>query len=431
MNLVKSGAIRQLSLASPLRFLVPFCACFLIGYGDCLAETRPVTERIADGLKGEWGQLKLNLRYRYEQVDQEDLQTAEGDPLRVRLGYLTPQYKGLQGYLEGLVNTTVFVDDFNDTVSGEKTEYAAIPDPDDEEINQAWLSWDTIGSTTLKGGRQKLAYDNQRFVSWCAFRQLEQTFDSVTLLSKAIGNLDLNAAYVWNVLNVKNQEASMQTPLLNIKYLFPGVGALSGYGYWLDYSDADTSGSFPFAYSSQTYGLRFAGKPEVSETFTLLYEAEYANQSDFGDNQKSFAADYYHLVGGVTFPLEESVVRGITAQVGYEVLGSDDGVPFQTPLGANHKFNGWADIFGINKPENGLRDFYAAITGNVGPLNLDFRYHDFSADEGGSDYGSEFDFKVAWKFKKHYTLAAIYASYDADEFKTDTDKLWLELTVNF
>ncbi|MGI9537664.1 MAG: hypothetical protein ACR2PB_11395, partial [Desulfocapsaceae bacterium] len=84
-----------------------------------------------------------------------------------------------------------------------------------------------------------------------------------------------------------------------------------------------------------------------------------------------------------------------------------------------------------NKPENGLRDFYASIMGNVGPLNLDFRYHDFSADEGSSDYGSEFDFKVAWKFKKHYTLAAIYASYDADEFKTDTDKLWLELTVNF
>ncbi len=418
-------------MSGPLRFLVPFCACFSIFSGNCLAETNTITEHIADSLKGEWGQLKLNLRYRYEQVDQEDLETAKGDPLRLRLGYLTPQYKGLQGYLEGMVNTTVFVDDFNDTISGEKAEFAAIPDPNDEEINQLWLSWDTVGTTKLKGGRQKLAYDNQRFVSWCAFRQLEQTFDSVTLLNEAIGNLDLNVAYIWNVLNVKNQESNMQTPLLNIKYLFPGVGALSGYGYWLDYSDADTSGSFPFAYSSQTYGLRFAGKADVSETFDVLYEAEYANQSDFGDNPESFAADYYHLVGGVTLPLEGSLVSGITAKVGYEVLGSDEGVPFQTPLGANHKFNGWADIFGINKPQSGLRDFYASIMGNVGPLNLDFRYHDFSADQGSSDYGSEFDFKVAWKFKRHYTLAAIYASYDADEYKTDTDKLWLELTVNF
>ena len=223
----------------------------------------------------------------------------------------------------------------------------------------------------------------------------------------------------------------MQTPLLKINYQFPGLGALSGYGYWLDYNDANSSGSVPFAYSSQTFGLRFAGKRDVSETFNLLYEAEYANQSDYGNNPKAFAANYYHLVGGVAFPLEGALVSRVHARVGYEMLGSDDGVPFQTPLGANHKFNGWADIFGINKPENGLHDFYASIMANVGTLNLDFRYHDFSADEGGSTYGSEFDFKIAWKFKKHYNLAAIYASYDADEYKTDTDKLWLELTVEF
>ena len=431
MSDIKTIVTRQLAISSPLQIFVPFCLCLLIFYGDCIAETRTATERIADTLKGDWGQLKFNLRYRYEQVDQDNLKKAKGDPLRLRFGYLTPQYKGLQGYLEGIVNTTVFVDDFNDTISGEKTEYAAIPDPNDEELNQVWLSWDTVGATNLKGGRQKIAYDNQRFISWCAFRQLEQTFDSVTLLNKAIGNLDLSAAYVWNILNVKNQEASMQTPLLNIKYLFPGLGALSGYGYWLDYSDADNSGSSPFAYSSQTFGLRFAGKTDAADSFDLLYEAEYANQSDYGDNPKSFAADYYHLVGGVVFPLEGSLVSGINAKIGYEVLGSDNGVPVQTPLGANHKFNGWADIFGINKPANGLRDFYASLMGNVGPLNLDFRYHDFSADEGSSDYGSEFDFKVAWKFKKHYMLAAIYASYEADEYKTDTDKLWLELTIDF
>ena len=431
MSSFQNRVPEKLSLNGLWRFFLPFCACFLIFYGNASAETGTVTERIADSMKGEWGQLKFNLRYRYEQVDQEDLETAKGDPLRLRFGYLTPQYKGLQGYLEGLVNTTVFIDDFNDTISGEKTEFAAIPDPNDEVVNQVWLSWDTVGTTNLKGGRQKIAYDNQRFVSWCAFRQLEQTFDSVTLLNKAIGNLDLNAAYVWNVLNVKNQESSMQTPLLNLKYQFPGIGALSGYGYWLDYSDADTSGSFPFAYSSKTFGLRFAGRADLSETFNLLYEAEYANQSDFGDNPESFAADYYHLVGGVTFPLEGSLVSGITAQIAYEVLGSDDGVPFQTPLGANHKFNGWADIFGINKPENGLRDLYASIVANIGPVNLDLRYHDFSADEGGSEYGSEFDCKIAWKFMRHYTLAAIYASYDANEFKTDTDKFWLELTIDF
>ena len=223
----------------------------------------------------------------------------------------------------------------------------------------------------------------------------------------------------------------MQTPLLNVKYVFPVLGALSGYGYWLDYSDAESSGSSPFAYSSQTLGLRFAGKADVSSAAAILYEAEYAKQSDFGDNPRSFAADYYHLVGGLSFPLEGSLVTKLQAKVGYEMLGSDNNVPFQTPLGANHKFNGWADIFGINKPEDGLHDVYGAIKANVGPVSLDLRYHDFSADEGGRDYGTEFDCKIAWKFQKHYTLAAIVASYDAEEFKTDTDKFWLELTIEF
>ena len=113
------------------------------------------------------------------------------------------------------------------------------------------------------------------------------------------------------------------------------------------------------------------------------------------------------------------------------MLGSDNGIPFQTPLGANHKFNGWADIFGINKPADGLQDFYGAIEAAIGPVKLDLIYHDFTADEGGGDYGTEIDAKLAWKIKKHYTLAASYASYDADEYKSDTDKLWLELIVEF
>ena len=398
---------------------------------NCLAENAAVTERIANNLKGEWGQVKFNIRYRYEEVRQDGLETAQGDPIRLRFGYLTPKYAGLQGYVEGLANTTVFVDDFNDTVSGSNKEFASIPDPDDEAINQAWVSWDTIGNTMLNGGRQKIAYDNQRFVSPCAFRQLEQTFDAVTLVNTIVGNTTVSAAYVWNILNIKNQEPSMQTPLLNLKYTFPGIGSISGYGYWLDYSDAEDSGATPYAYSSQTVGLRFSGEIGVTEPLNFLYTAEYARQSEYGDNPESFDADYYHLVGGLSFPAKDFLFNNISAKVGFEMLGSDNGIPFQTPLGANHKFNGWADIFGINKPADGLQDFYGAFEAAIGPVKLDLIYHDFTADEGGSDYGTEIDAKLAWKIKKHYTLAASYASYDADEYKSDTDKLWLELIVEF
>ncbi len=52
-------------------------------------------------------------------------------------------------------------------------------------------------------------------------------------------------------------------------------------------------------------------------------------------------------------------VKGIgTLGVGYELLGSDDGVAaFQTPLATLHKFNGFADQFLVT-PAGGLQDIY-------------------------------------------------------------------------
>ena len=52
-------------------------------------------------------------------------------------------------------------------------------------------------------------------------------------------------------------------------------------------------------------------------------------------------------------------------------------------------------------------------------------YRDFQADEGGAEYGSEIDLLAAKKFDKHYTAGIKYASYNADDFAVDTDKLWL------
>ena len=80
------------------------------------------------------------------------------------------------------------------------------------------------------------------------------------------------------------------------------------------------------------------------------------------------------------------------------MYGSDNGVSFQIPLGANHKYNGWADIFGKTKPASGLRDLYGTIGTSIVGVKVDLEYHDFQADAGGSDYGTEFDIKIAHKF---------------------------------
>lgn len=49
-----------------------------------------------------YGQIKLNLRYRYEMADvaNNTRDTAHANTLRMRLGYLTPEFHGLQAFAE-------------------------------------------------------------------------------------------------------------------------------------------------------------------------------------------------------------------------------------------------------------------------------------------------------------------------------------------
>ena len=397
--------------------------------GVGLAAENTVNDQIQDALQGDWGQIKLNLRYRFEHVEQDGLKTTNGDPIRLRLGYLTPKFAGFQAFAEFEGNTPVFEDDYNDTTNG-KTEYAVIADPSEGELNQGWLSFDTIPDTVIKGGRQKILLNNQRFVGAVGWRQMEQTFDAVDLINTSLGALSAQGMYIWNVRNIFSQDVNMQSPLLNLKYTFQDIGSLTGYGYWLDYNDPDDSGPFPFAFSTQTIGLRFNGSTAVADNLKLLYTAEYASQSDYQDNPEDYTADYYHFIGGLLAPNSGSMLTNISGKLAYEVLGSDNGVSFKTPLGTNHGFNGWTDQF-LTVPPDGLRDLYGILSSTIAGVKVDLIYHDFRADEGGSDYGTEFDAMLTKRFASHYTLQAKYANYNADEYKTDTQKFWLQFTVAF
>ncbi|WP_136805691.1 alginate export family protein [Desulfosediminicola flagellatus] len=400
--------------------------------GASYASTENVADKdkIEETLKGDWGQITFNLRYRYEYVDQKGLKSTSADPIRLRLGYLTPKFSGFQAFAEFEGNTPVFADDYNDTTN-DKTEYAVIADPSEGEINQGWLSYESIPDSMVKAGRQRLLLDNQRFVGAVGWRQMEQTFDAVNIFNTSIGNFAADASFIWNVRNIISADVRMQSPLLNLKYTFKGIGSLTGYGYWLDYDDPDNSGPFPYAFSTQTFGLRFNGQTMVAEnSLKLLYTAEYASQSDYSDNPEDYTTNYYHLIGGITVPKSNSLVTDITGKIGYEVLGSDNGVSFKTPLGTNHVFNGWADQF-LTVPPEGLNDIYASLSSIIAGIKVDLIYHDLQSDKGDSKYGTEFDMMLTKKFGSHYTLQAAYANYNADEYKTDTEKFWLQFTVAY
>ena len=403
---------------------------FLIGTSYAFAQETASKDKIEDALNGDWGQIKFNLRYRYEYVDQEGLESANGDPIRLRLGYLSPKFGGFQGFAEFEGNTPVFADDYNSTKNG-KTDYAVIADPSKGELNQGWLSYESIPDTVAKAGRQRVLLDNQRFIGAVGWRQMEQTFDAVNIFNSSIGNFTADATYIWNVRDIKSEDVNMTSPLLNLKYIFKDIGSLTGYGYWLDYDDPDNSGPFPFAFSTQTFGLRFNGQTSIMEdSLKLLYTAEYASQSDYQNNPEDYSADYYHFIGGITAPNSDSLITNITGKIGYEDLGSDSGVSFKTPLGTNHAFNGWADQF-LTVPPEGLNDIYGNLSGIIAGVTVDLIYHDFQSDEGDSDYGTEYNMMLTKKFGSHYTLQAAYANYNADEYKTDTEKFWLQFTVAY
>lgn len=105
---------------------------------------------------------------------------------------------------------------------------------------------------------------------------------------------------------------------------------------------------------------------------------------------------------------------------------------FITPLGTNHAFQGWADLFLVT-PKDGIRDIFGTLTTTLdkGDIALTGVYHAFYDDTGNVHYGDEWNFMATKKFGKHYTLLAQYAYYNADHFNTDTQKIWVQGNINF
>ncbi|MCP5118773.1 MAG: hypothetical protein GY953_48800, partial [bacterium] len=156
----------------------------------------------------------------------------------------------------------------------------------------------------------------------------------------------------------------------------------------------------------------------------LLYELEYATQSDAGDNPRKIDAEYLHAVLG-------GQLRGVTVKAGWERLdGSSRDGQFNTPLATLHAWNGWADKF-LATPTNGLEDLYLALDGKVGKIGWKAVYHDFTAATGGADYGQELDLQLTCKASWNQTFGLKAALYDADTFATDTDKLMLWTAYQF
>lgn len=365
------------------------------------------------------GEAKLSFRYRYEGVDQDGLpEDAHASTLRTRLAYQTPTDQLIQLTLEAdnvLRLGGANFSDGNRTVAG----HPVVADPNGTEINQALLTIKPGDSAQFRLGRQRINYDDQRFVGGVGWRQNEQTYDAVRADFKVHEALTVDYSYLWNINRIFGPEGGAQAAdwdcqchLLNIGVRPWQNAKLALFGYSLDLEDAP-------ALASRTVGLRLDGTHKTSDALQLNYLLSYASQSDAGDNPTNYSAPYWHVRFG-------AARKGLKASLGLEVLGGDANVPgarFVTPLATLHAFNGWADKF-LATPATGLQDLYLRLDAPIGGFKATIFYHDFSAEAGSQDYGSEWDLAVSRKITEHLSLLGKFAHYDADGLATDTRKLW-------
>ena len=402
----------------------------LIAAVSAIGFATPAVAKVGDPIAlGEDVSLDIiaNARLRYEMVEQDNaLDDANAVTLRGRLGAeLTVSSFKFLAEGEGSV---ALVDDYNDTLPGNGVEpYSVVADPENLELNRLQLSY-AKGGYTLTVGRQRIIYDNARFVGNVGWRQNEQTFDAVRGQAK-IGPVSLDATYSISqrtIFGVDSPREAMDGDLILLNGGFDlGVVKLKSFAYLLDYDAGQAFNSLPF--SSQTYGvLATASIPLGIAKLDLV--ASVATQSELGLNPVSYTTDYYNLEAAVGW-------AGFTLKAGYEELGSDGGITsFQTPLATLHAFNGWADMF-LTTPASGLRDYYGSIgkgfsVPGVGKFNALVVYHEFDSDTGGLGYGSEWDAQVGFKVGP-VGLLVKYANYNAEGFGIDTKKLWLQAEYSF
>lgn len=402
-NTVIWGTIRMMNLKT-LGAAVTALVC---------ASTLPAAAEVTFGEALKNGDVTLGFRLRYEEVNPEVGDTADLTSLRTRLTYTSALYHGWSAGIE--------VDDV--THLGNDDGLTAITDPDGTEVNQAYVAY-TFGATTAKYGRQRILLDNQRFVGGVGFRQNEQTYDGFTVRNKSLADTELFLAYVYNVNRIFGEDDARgdnesDTWLLNARYSGFAAGSLTGYAYLLENEDIPS-------FSADTYGVRFAGA-----TGKFGYALEYATQSDAYNNPANYTADYVLAEGSYQ-------LGGVKVLAGYELLGADgrEG-QFITPLATLHKFQGWNDMFlggGSGNIPGGIEDRYVTASSSVAGFNITVEYHSLVSDDSSASGMDKLGSEVGISLDKKYgpvLLGIKYSDYSADDFGSDSDKLWLTAEATF
>lgn len=401
-------------------------AVFLLAAGLAAAQENG-SPSLADALTN--GEAGLDLRYRYEHVNQDGFgENANASTLRLRLNYQTGSWLNWSGFAEFDYIGELLFRDFNSLggSSPNRDQYPVVADPKGPDLNQLYIDFKPQDDTRLRLGRQRIVLDNQRFVGDVGWRQNTQTYDAFGITYGGITRTEMFYSYIGAVRTILGNDVAAgrqdsDTHLLHANLSLSSAWQLAPYYYLIDNNDVA-------AFSSATLGVRATGTVDLGNG-TLLVTGELATQSDAGNNPVNYDAEYVHLGVNWTPHTDSALSIGID----YESLGGDQnqvGAAFRTPLATLHAFQGWADKF-LATPGEGVNDLFLTVKYKVGAWNLTGVYHDFSAEAGSLDWGTELDLSAGRKLGDRYGVLFKTAFYDADAHATDTNKFWIMLTAAY
>ena len=410
------------------------------------------------------GKPMTSFRLRYENVQQDGngkttpakpLEDANAVTLRSLIGWQTSPFHNFS-FAAQIINVTKLNDNYNDGTAfspainagsdqPDHLGYAKVVDPDQTNINQAYIDWTGIKNTKFRLGRQQTNLDNVRFIGDIGFRQVMQVFDGISVTNKSIPDTNLYAAHFESVnqINTRYRTAGA-LDILNAKYNISGTEGVTGYGYFSKFDDLGFgvswfgAGNATANQSNKTLGLRLDGVHPFNPNFRAAYTAEYAKQSDYSGGDSRIDASYYKLGGGVGFD-------AFNIRIDQEKLGTNDGkFAFQTPFGTNHLFQGWVDKFLVT-PKDGIKDTFVTATYRLDDFLFFADYHiiksdkDFSQVGGGNEYGKEWNAAVTYNVNSNITTKLEYGKFtESDQYNItatsrirDTEKLWLTAMYTF
>lgn len=367
------------------------------------------------------GKLLFNLRPRVEWVDQAGkADNAFAITNRTLLGWETAAWRGVSVTAQ-IIDVARLDDSFNEGPAA-SVRYPIVADPDNTDINQLFVDYAGVPSTRIRFGRQSLKLDNVRFVGNVEFRQVMQVFTGLWIENRTVPGLELNYGHFDRVKNIFAQQRQTDLDLFRAAWTWQPDNVLVGFAYLQD--QAVTGQATGFADNgNRIVGLRANGAWPAG-AWKILYTAEYASQDAYGGGDRRIDARYQRLGGGIG--RGKGFVR-----LDYDRLGSNGGqYAFQTPLGTNHLFQGWADQF-LTTPAQGIRDLYVTVAAQWREWQFQAEAHDFRSDFADIRYGSELDLGVARAFSRQLTAKVEVARFREGDIlpgtgrKPDTTRIWV------